>query len=148
MSHFVDSELGLHCLHDTPKQVSGLKMVEYIFYYQVGLDGCGKSTVAHLSSFIAGCELFKLTLHRGYSTSEFREDLKKVFLQAGVKNEKIIFLLTDSDIVKVSQLLYVFCGGGWFWMIVMVGYILLKFEVTSEQKIKAILQADRTDSAS
>ncbi|KAH3851244.1 hypothetical protein DPMN_093724, partial [Dreissena polymorpha] len=70
----------------------------------VGLDGCGKSTVAHLASFIAGCELFKLTLQRGYSTLEFRDDLKKVFLQTGVKGEKMIFLLTDSDIVKESFL--------------------------------------------
>ena len=59
--------------------------------------------MAYLASFIAGCELFKLTLHRGYSTAEFREDLKKVFLQAGVKDEKMIFLLTDSDIVKVRE---------------------------------------------
>lgn len=70
----------------------------------VGLDGCGKSTVAHLASFIAGCELFKLTLNRGYSTNEFRDDLKKVFIQTGVKDEKMVFLLTDSDIVKESFL--------------------------------------------
>ena len=57
--------------------------------------------MAHLASYIAGCDLFKLTLHRGYSTSEFRDDLKKVFLQTGVKGDKMIFLLTDSDIVKV-----------------------------------------------
>ena len=58
--------------------------------------------MAHLASFIAGCELFKLTLHRGYSTIEFRDDLKKVFLQAGVKGEKMVFLLTDADTIKVS----------------------------------------------
>ncbi|KAL4237693.1 Dynein heavy chain 14 [Mactra antiquata] len=70
----------------------------------VGLDGCGKSTVAQLACFIAGCEMFKLTLQRGYGTLEFRDDLKKVFLQSGVKGEKIIFMLTDSDIVKESFL--------------------------------------------
>ena len=77
---------------------------------QVGLDGCGKSTVAHLASFIAGCDLFKLTLFRGYSTSEFRDDLKKVFLQTGVKGDKMIFLLTDSDIVKVCTLITIGFG--------------------------------------
>ncbi|KAL3873017.1 hypothetical protein ACJMK2_036179 [Sinanodonta woodiana] len=70
----------------------------------VGLDGNGKSTVAQLSSFIAGCELFKLTLHRGYSTTDFRDDLKRVFLSAGVQGDSIVFLLTDSDIVKESFL--------------------------------------------
>ena len=76
-------------------------LVIFISLLQVGLDGCGKSTIAHLASFIAGCELFKLTLQRGYGMIEFRDDLKKVFLQTGVKGEKMIFLLTDADIVKV-----------------------------------------------
>ncbi|KAK3092231.1 hypothetical protein FSP39_000084 [Pinctada imbricata] len=70
----------------------------------VGMDGTGKSTVVQLASHIAGCELFKLTLHRGYGTTEFRDDLKKVFIQSGVKGQKVVFLLTDSDIVKESFL--------------------------------------------
>lgn len=67
------------------------------------MDGTGKSTIVQLASHIAGCELFKLSLHRGYGTTEFREDLSKVFKYSGVKGAKVVFLLTDSDIVKVSQ---------------------------------------------
>eukprot|EP00105_Crassostrea_gigas_P038198 XP_019922346.1 PREDICTED: dynein heavy chain 6, axonemal [Crassostrea gigas] len=70
----------------------------------VGMDGTGKSTIVQLASHIAGCELFKLSLHRGYGTTEFREDLTKVFRYSGVKGAKIVFLLTDSDIVKESFL--------------------------------------------
>ena len=84
----------------------------YLYHYnilrQVGMDGTGKSTVVQLASHIAGCELFKLTLHRGYGTSEFRDDLKKVFTQSGVKGQKIVFLLTDSDIVKVIIWFFIF----------------------------------------
>jgi dynein heavy chain len=65
------------------------------------LDGTGKSTTIQLASHIAGCELFKLSLHRGYGTSEFRDDLKSVFQLSGVKGSTIVFLLTDADIVKV-----------------------------------------------
>ncbi|OWF46435.1 Dynein heavy chain 6, axonemal [Mizuhopecten yessoensis] len=70
----------------------------------VGLDGTGKATVVQLAAHISNCELFKLTLQRGYNFSEFRDDLKKLFLSSGVKGKKNVFLLTDSDIVKESFL--------------------------------------------
>lgn len=68
----------------------------------VGLDGTGKSTTVQLACHVAGCELFKLMLTRGYGQSDFRDDLKTVFRKAGVKGINVVFLLTDSDIVKVS----------------------------------------------
>ncbi|XP_071080158.1 dynein axonemal heavy chain 6-like [Haliotis cracherodii] len=70
----------------------------------VGLDGTGKSTIIHLASHIANCELFRLSLHKTYSIPEFRDDLKKVFLKSGVKGINTAFLLTDSDIVKETFL--------------------------------------------
>ena len=69
---------------------------------QVGLDGTGKSTVVHLASYIALCEIMRLKLHKNYDMSEFRDDLKNIFIQSGVKGIKTVFLLADSDIVKVS----------------------------------------------
>jgi len=66
------------------------------------LDGTGKATVVALACFIANCTLFRLSLHRGYTLTDFREDLKKVFKMAGCQGKKVVFLLTDSDIVKVS----------------------------------------------
>ncbi|KAJ8308273.1 hypothetical protein KUTeg_013147 [Tegillarca granosa] len=70
----------------------------------VGMDGTGKSTVVQLATHIAMCELFKLNLHRGYNTAEFRDDLKKAFKMSGVKGTNVVFLLTDADIVKESFL--------------------------------------------
>ena len=71
----------------------------------VGLDGTGKSSTVQLASHVAGCELYKLTLTRGYSHADFRDDLKKVFRQAGVQGTDTVFLLTDSDIIHVSSAL-------------------------------------------
>ena len=71
---------------------------------QVGLDGTGKSTVVHLASYIALCEIMRLKLHKNYDTAEFRDDLKTIFKQSGVKGMKTVFLLADSDIVKESFL--------------------------------------------
>ncbi|XP_023930267.1 dynein heavy chain 6, axonemal [Lingula anatina] len=70
----------------------------------VGIDGTGKSTTVQLSAHIAGCELFKLTLTRGYNMQDFRDDLKAVYKLAGVQGHNTVFLLTDSDIVKESFL--------------------------------------------
>ena len=72
----------------------------------VGLDGTGKQTAVQLASYIAGCQLFRLTLTRGYNMESFRADLKNVCYKAGVKNIKTVFLLTDGDIVKVRFTLY------------------------------------------
>ena len=79
-------------------------MIYFSYLSKVGLDGTGKSTVVQLASHIAGCELFKLSLHRGYGITEFRDDLKSVFQLSGVKGNTIVFLLTDADIVKVSNI--------------------------------------------
>ncbi|XP_035825271.1 dynein heavy chain 6, axonemal [Aplysia californica] len=70
----------------------------------VGLDGTGKSTIIHLASFIGNCEMFRLKLHNQYGMAEFRDDLKVLFVRAGVKGIPTVFLLTDSDIVKESFL--------------------------------------------
>ncbi|XP_070577565.1 LOW QUALITY PROTEIN: dynein axonemal heavy chain 6-like [Ptychodera flava] len=70
----------------------------------VGLDGTGKSSSVQLACHIAGCELYRLTLTRGYNQLDFRDDLKKVFRQTGVQGVNTVFLLTDSDIVKESFL--------------------------------------------
>lgn len=55
-----------------------------------------------LASYIAGSTLFRLSLSRNYGIIEFRDDLKKLFRMAGVQGRNVVFLLTDSDIVKVS----------------------------------------------
>nr|XP_039247972.1 dynein heavy chain 6, axonemal-like [Styela clava] len=70
----------------------------------VGIDGTGKVTTCKLSSQIAGCELYRLSVVRGYSYNDFREELKKVFRMTGVHNSPTVFLLTDSDIVNETIL--------------------------------------------
>ena len=70
--------------------------------FQVGLDGCGKSTTVQLASFLAQCDLRKLTLTRGYGLSEFRDDIKAICLSTGVRGNNTVFLLADGDIVDVS----------------------------------------------
>ena len=71
------------------------------YLLQVGLDGTGKSTTVQLAAYLAQCELYKLTLARGYNLSDFRDDLKKICKMSGSQGVRTVFLLTDADIAKV-----------------------------------------------
>ncbi|KAM3610556.1 uncharacterized protein V6R79_005609 [Siganus canaliculatus] len=66
----------------------------------VGVSGSGKQSLTKLAAFTAGCEIFEITLSRGYSESNFREDLKTLYLKLGIENKKIVFLFTDAHVVE------------------------------------------------
>ncbi|XP_076809994.1 dynein axonemal heavy chain 6-like [Clavelina lepadiformis] len=66
----------------------------------VGIDGTGKATTCKLAAKIAGCEVYRLSIVKGYSLSDFREELKKVLRRCGVANVPTVLLLTDADLVS------------------------------------------------
>lgn len=56
----------------------------------VGVGGSGRQSVARLAAFTAGCEVFEITLSRGYGEEEFREDLKTLYHKLGLENKKVM----------------------------------------------------------
>ncbi|EDV29505.1 uncharacterized protein TRIADDRAFT_51924 [Trichoplax adhaerens] len=69
----------------------------------VGIGGTGKQVVAELAAYIAQCQIHYLNVIRGYGMTEFHEDLRSLFLRAGVDGVKCVFILKDEHIVKRVQ---------------------------------------------
>ena len=55
----------------------------------VGVGGSGKQSLAKLAAFMSGCEVFEITLTRGYDEATFREDLKQLYTLLGSDNKKV-----------------------------------------------------------
>uniref|UniRef100_H2YVQ4 AAA+ ATPase domain-containing protein n=1 Tax=Ciona savignyi TaxID=51511 RepID=H2YVQ4_CIOSA len=82
----------------------------------VGIDGTGKVTTCKLAARIAGCQVYSLSIVRGYSLVDFRDELKKVFRICGVSNKPTVLLLTDADLVSEAFLEDINCilnTGSW-----------------------------------
>ena len=45
--------------------------------------------MSRLAAFTAGCEVFEITLSRGYAEEEFKEDLKQLYHKLGLENKKV-----------------------------------------------------------
>ncbi|KAM9822155.1 dynein axonemal heavy chain 10-like isoform 2-T2 [Syngnathus typhle] len=66
----------------------------------VGVGGSGKQSITKLAAFAADCEVFEITLSRGYSESNFHEELKTLYLKLGIENKKTVFLFTDAHVAE------------------------------------------------
>lgn len=64
----------------------------------VGVGGSGKQSLSRLAAFTAGCDVFEITLTRGYDEIAFRDDLKKLYGMLGSENKKVMFLFTDAHV--------------------------------------------------
>lgn len=69
----------------------------------VGVGGSGKQSLTKLGAFSAGCEVFEITLTRGYDESSFREDLKGLYTKLGSENKKMVFLFTDAHVAQEGK---------------------------------------------
>ncbi|PSN52998.1 Dynein heavy chain 10 [Blattella germanica] len=69
----------------------------------VGVGGSGKQSLVRLASFAAGCEVFQITLSRGYNETSFKEDLKKLYNLLGVDNKPTVFIFTASQVAEEGE---------------------------------------------
>ena len=70
----------------------------------VGVGGSGKQSLTRMATAMSEMDCFQIELTRGYGVMEFREDIKKLMLVAGVEGKQIGFLFVDTQIVDESML--------------------------------------------
>ncbi|KPM05539.1 dynein heavy chain, cytoplasmic-like protein [Sarcoptes scabiei] len=65
----------------------------------IGVSGAGKTTLSRFVAWMNGLSIFQIKVHNKYSGSDFDEDLRSVLRRAGCKNEKICFILDESNVL-------------------------------------------------
>ena len=66
----------------------------------IGIGGSGRQSLAKLASFICNYGVFKIEIAKNYRRGEFREDLKRLYKQAGVSNRETTFIFVDTQAVE------------------------------------------------
>ena len=76
----------------------------------VGVGGMGKQSLSRLSAHICGYTTVQIQISQAYtitSSPGLKEDLKVMYQKAGLKEEGISFLFTDSQIADEKFLVYI-----------------------------------------
>jgi dynein heavy chain, axonemal len=72
----------------------------------VGVGGSGKQSLARLASHVCGLAVMQIMVNQNYSLLDFRTDLQAMYNKAGVKQEGVLFLLTDTQISNEKFMVY------------------------------------------
>lgn len=63
----------------------------------IGYGGMGRKTTVKLVASMAGADLFKFNITKNYSLTDWRHDIKRLLMSAGLKGKCTILLHGDSD---------------------------------------------------
>ncbi|CAM9594499.1 unnamed protein product [Lampetra planeri] len=65
----------------------------------IGVSGAGKTTLSRFVAWMNGLSVYQIKVHRKYTGEDFDEDLRTVLRRAGCKNEKIAFIMDESNVL-------------------------------------------------
>ncbi|XP_033219684.1 dynein heavy chain 2, axonemal [Belonocnema kinseyi] len=66
----------------------------------VGIGGSGRQSLSRVAAYMCELNTFQIEVTKHYRVPEFREDLKVLFLKAGVENKPTSFLFNDTQVVE------------------------------------------------
>ncbi|KAL8275355.1 hypothetical protein Esti_000677 [Eimeria stiedai] len=73
----------------------------------VGVGGSGKQSLTKLSSFINGCTTQQLCISSSYGMRDLKNDIRGMYFRAALKDEGVVFMLSDAQIANEKFLVYV-----------------------------------------
>jgi dynein heavy chain len=70
----------------------------------LGVGGSGRQSLTRLASFMSDYELMTVEISKNYSPEDWKTDLKRFLMQAGLEAKPVVFLLSDTQIVREEML--------------------------------------------
>ncbi|XP_022096690.1 cytoplasmic dynein 1 heavy chain 1-like isoform X2 [Acanthaster planci] len=70
----------------------------------IGVSGAGKTTLSRFVAWMNGLSIVQVKVHNKYTADDFDEDLRGVLRRAGCKDEKICFVMDESNVLDSSFL--------------------------------------------
>ena len=70
----------------------------------LGVGGSGRASLTKLASFIVGYNLNQVEIVKGYTLVDWKEDIKKILMLAGIMDKPITFLFSDVQITNERML--------------------------------------------
>lgn len=65
--------------------------------FNEGLGGSGRRSAVKLAASISDAQLFTIEVTKAYGVNEWREDIKKLLLSAGINSKPVVFLFSDAQ---------------------------------------------------
>jgi dynein heavy chain len=70
----------------------------------LGVGGSGRQSMTRLAAYVADFATFQIELAKNYGMAEWREDLRNILRRAGLEDEQVVFLFSDTQIKDESFL--------------------------------------------
>uniref|UniRef100_A0A915BJF8 Dynein heavy chain, cytoplasmic n=6 Tax=Parascaris univalens TaxID=6257 RepID=A0A915BJF8_PARUN len=70
----------------------------------IGMSGSGKTTLSRFVAWMNGLSVFQLKVHSKYTAADFDEDMRTVLRRAGCRNEKMCFIMDESNMLDTGFL--------------------------------------------
>ena len=72
----------------------------------VGVGGSGKQSLSRLAAHVCGYTVMQIMVNQSYSLLDFKADIQSMYAKAGIKQEGVLFLLTDTQIANERFFVY------------------------------------------